>query len=143
ARHRPARTERAAGLAVDRLGHRYSDGAGRIRAPSGRVRKPHQDFRRGAQSRRSGWQLLASEGFGSIEELAMVDEKEIAGIEGFDADTAKELQERAKEYLDKQEAELDAKRVELGVADELKDVPGVSTRVLVALGENGVKTVED
>ncbi len=88
-------------------------------------------------------QLLASEGFGSIEELAMVDEKEIAGIEGFDDDTARELQERAKEYLDKQEAELDAKRVELGVEDEVKDVPGVTTRMLVALGENGVKTVED
>ena len=88
-------------------------------------------------------QLLASEGFGSIEELAMVDEKEIAGIEGFDEETAKELQDRAKEYLDKQEAELDAKRVELGVADELKEVPGVTTKMLVALGENGVKTVED
>ena len=88
-------------------------------------------------------QLLASEGFGSIEELALVDEKEIAGIEGFDADTARELQERAKEYLDKQEAELDAKRVELGVEDAVKDVPGVTTKILVALGENGVKTVED
>ena len=88
-------------------------------------------------------QLLASEGFGSIEELALVDEKEIAGIEGFDADTAKELQERAKEYLDKQEAELDAKRVELGVEDAVKDVPGVTTAMLVKLGENGVKTVED
>ena len=88
-------------------------------------------------------QLLASEGFGSIEELALVDEKEIAGIEGFDEDTARELQERAKEYLDKQEAELDAKRVELGVEDELKDVPGVTTAMLVELGENGVKTVED
>ncbi len=88
-------------------------------------------------------QLLASEGFGSIEELALVDEKEIAGIEGFDEDTARELQERAKEYLDKQEAELDAKRVELGVEDAVKDVPGVTTKILVALGENGVKTVED
>ncbi len=88
-------------------------------------------------------QLLASEGFGSIEELAMVDEKEIAGIEGFDEETAKELQDRAKEYIDKLESELDAKRVELGVADELKEVPGVTTKMLVALGENGVKTVED
>ncbi len=88
-------------------------------------------------------QLLASEGFGSIEELALVDEKEIAGIEGFDADTARELQERAKEYLDKQEAELDAKRVELGVEDAVKEVPGVTTAILVKLGENGVKTVED
>ncbi|MEP7031366.1 MAG: helix-hairpin-helix domain-containing protein, partial [Pseudolabrys sp.] len=88
-------------------------------------------------------QLLASEGFGSIEELALVDQKEIAGIEGFDDDTAKELQERAREYLDKQEAELDAKRVELGVADEVKDVSGVTSAMLVKLGENGVKTVED
>src|SRR5499425_2394724 len=88
-------------------------------------------------------QLLASEGFNSIEELALVDEKEIAGIEGFDADTARELQERAKEYLAQQEAELDVKRKELGVEDALKDVPGVTTKMLVALGENGVKTVED
>jgi N utilization substance protein A len=88
-------------------------------------------------------QLLASEGFGSIEELALVDEKEIAGIEGFDDDTARELQERAREYLDKLESELDAKRVELGVEDAVKEVPGVTTKMLVALGENGVKTVED
>jgi N utilization substance protein A len=88
-------------------------------------------------------QLLASEGFGSIEELAMVDEKEIAGIEGFDEDTARELQERAKEYLAKQEAELDAKRIELGVEDALTEVPGVTTQMLVAFGENGVKSVED
>ena len=62
---------------------------------------------------------------------------------GFDADTARELQERAKEYLDKQEAESHAKRIELGVEDAVKDVPGVTTKILVALGENGVKTVED
>jgi N utilization substance protein A len=88
-------------------------------------------------------QLLASEGFGSIEELALVDEKEIAGIEGFDEETARELQDRAKEYLDRLEGELDAKRVELGVEDAVKDVPGVTTKMLVAFGENGVKTVED
>jgi transcription termination/antitermination protein NusA len=88
-------------------------------------------------------QLLASEGFGSIEELALVDQKEIAGIEGFDEDTARELQERAKEYLDKLEGELDAKRIELGVEDAVKEVPGVTSKILVALGENGVKSVED
>jgi transcription termination/antitermination protein NusA len=88
-------------------------------------------------------QLLASEGFGSIEELAMVDEKEIAGIEGFDEETAKELQDRAKEYIDKLESELDAKRIELGVEDPVKEVPGITTKMLVALGENGVKTIED
>ncbi len=88
-------------------------------------------------------QLLASEGFNSVEELALVDTKEIAGIEGFDDDTAAELQARASEYLAKIEAELDAKRIELGVADELKDVPGVTTAMLVRFGENGIKTVED
>src|SRR5512145_2711083 len=55
-------------------------------------------------------QLLASEGFKSVEELVMVDEKEIASIEGFDEDTARELQSRAREFLDKEEGELDAKR---------------------------------
>ncbi len=88
-------------------------------------------------------QLLASEGFSSVEELAMVDVKEIAGIEGFDEDTASELQNRAREYLAKIEAEHDDKRKELGVEDALKDVPGVTTAMLVKFGENGVKTVED
>src|SRR5438067_1761946 len=71
-------------------------------------------------------QLLASEGFNSVEELAMVDAKEIASIEGFDEDTAGELQTRAREYLDRIEAELDAKRRELGVEDALMEVEGVT-----------------
>src|SRR5246127_2151746 len=79
-------------------------------------------------------QLLASEGFNSVEELALVEEKEIAGIEGFDADTARELQARAREYLAKIEGELDAKRKALGVDDALKDIPGVTTAMLVQLG---------
>jgi N utilization substance protein A len=88
-------------------------------------------------------QLLTSEGFGSIEELAFVGVDELANIEGFDADTAAELQNRAQEYLAKIEAELDAKRKELGVEDALREVPGVTTRMLVAFGENDIKTVED
>jgi N utilization substance protein A len=88
-------------------------------------------------------QLLASEGFTSVEELAMVDPKEVANIEGFDEDTAAELQNRASEYLAKVEAELDAKRTELGVEDALRDVPGVTTAMMVRFGENSVKTVED
>src|SRR5438132_346895 len=88
-------------------------------------------------------QLLASEGFTSVEELAAVEAKEIASIEGFDEDTATELQSRARDYLAQIEAAYDEQRVALGVADELRDVPGVTTRMMVALGENGVKTVED
>jgi N utilization substance protein A len=88
-------------------------------------------------------QLLASEGFNSVQELALVDEKEIAGIEGFDEDTARELQARAAEYLAKLDSELDAKRIEFGVEDALREIPGVTTAMLVEFGENGIKTVED
>jgi N utilization substance protein A len=88
-------------------------------------------------------QLLASEGFNSVEELSLVDQKDIASIEGFDEDTASELQTRARDHLGRIEAEYDAKRRELGVADELNEIPGVTTKMLVALGENGIKTVED
>jgi N utilization substance protein A len=88
-------------------------------------------------------QLLASEGFSSVEELSMVDQKDVASIEGFDEETADELQMRARDYLAQIEAEFDAKRKELGVVDELRDVPGVTARMLVTLGENGIKTMDD
>jgi transcription termination/antitermination protein NusA len=88
-------------------------------------------------------QLLASEGFTSVEELALVDQREIASIEGFDEETASELQTRARDYLAKLEAELDARRRELGVEDALKEVPGVTSQMLVRFGENDIKTVED
>ncbi len=88
-------------------------------------------------------QLLASEGFRSVEELAYVDPSEVAAIEGFDADTAEEIQSRAKEYLERIEAEHDARRRELGVADELREVEGVTTAMLVRFGENDVKSIED
>lgn len=88
-------------------------------------------------------QLLASEGFASIEEVAYVDLDEIADIEGFDEDTAQEIQSRALEYIERQNAEYDEKRRALGVADELGEVEGVTPRMLAAFGENDVKTVED
>jgi len=88
-------------------------------------------------------QLLATEGFETIAEVAYVDSAEIAHIEGFDEDTAKEIQTRAREFLERQEAERDAKRKELGVADDLGKIQSVTTAMLVAFGENGIKTVED
>ncbi|WP_292034733.1 MULTISPECIES: transcription termination factor NusA [unclassified Brevundimonas] len=88
-------------------------------------------------------QLLVTEGFATIEDLAFVESYEVAEIEGFDEDTAEELQTRAREFLDRKAAELDAKRVALGVEDAVLDVPGVTGAIAVALGEGGVKTVED
>ena len=88
-------------------------------------------------------QLLASEGFRSVEEVAYVEPSELSSIEGFDEDTAAEIQNRAQEYLATIEAELDDKRKALGVEDELREVEGVTTAMMVALGENDVKSVED
>jgi len=88
-------------------------------------------------------QLLVTEGFAAVEEVAYVDPDEIAAIEGFDESTAEELQARAREYLDKEAAEYDAKRTELGVEDALLDIEGVTLPIAVGLGEGEVKTVED
>jgi N utilization substance protein A len=88
-------------------------------------------------------QLLASEGFRSVEELAYVETAELASIEGFDDETAEEIQNRARDYLARIEGEQDARRKELGVADELRDINGVTSAIMVKLGENDVKTIED
>ena len=88
-------------------------------------------------------QLLASEGFATVEEVAYVDAREVASIEGLDEQTAEELQSRAREFLDRQSAELDARRVELGVLDELKEIDGLTPSMLVALGDAGLKSIED
>ncbi len=88
-------------------------------------------------------QLLASEGFETVEEVAFVDANEIAHIEGFDESTAEEIQTRARDFLEAQEVKRDERRKELGVADDLKPVPGMTTAMLVALGENDIKSLED
>ena len=88
-------------------------------------------------------QVLASEGFAQVEELAYAELDEIASIEGFDEETASEIQTRAREYLDRLEAEMDEKRKELGVSDELRSINGMTGQMLVALGQDGIKTMED
>jgi transcription termination/antitermination protein NusA len=88
-------------------------------------------------------QLLATEGFGDMEDIAYVDLDEIAVIEGFDDATAAEIQTRAREWLDRQAAEQDARRTELGVEDELLEIEGVTLPIAVRLGENDVKSIED
>ncbi|MHA1164546.1 MAG: transcription termination factor NusA [Alphaproteobacteria bacterium] len=88
-------------------------------------------------------QLLASEGFSMVEETAYVEIAEIANIEGFDEETALEIQTRAREYLERREKELETKRKKLGVEDDVLEIPGMTSEMLVALGENDVKTVED
>ena len=88
-------------------------------------------------------QLLVSEGFRTLEEVAYVEQDEITAIEGFDSDTAEELQTRAREYLQELAEKQDARRRELGVADDVLDIPGVTLPMVVIFGENDILSVED
>src|SRR5689334_10913523 len=88
-------------------------------------------------------QLLASEGFATIEDVAYVPLNELSAVEGFDEETAQELQSRALEFIEAKNKEMDDKRIALGVADEVLEVDGVTPPMAVALGEAGIKTLED
>lgn len=88
-------------------------------------------------------QLLTTEGFTSVEEVAYVPIDELSSIEGFDEDIANALRQRAREYLEQQEQQLEKQWHDLGVSDELAKKSGLPAEVLITLGEKGVKTVDD
>ncbi|TQL17032.1 NusA antitermination factor [Zymomonas mobilis] len=88
-------------------------------------------------------QLLVAEGFGSLEEVAYVDQAEISAIEGIDEELASELQSRAREALEQREAEAREERRKLGVEDELADLPYMTEAMLLTLGKAGIKTLDD
>ena len=88
-------------------------------------------------------QLLVSEGFTSLEEVAYVEVSELLVIDGVDEDTAKELQARARDVLEAQaKAALEAARA-LGVEDSLIEFEGLTPQMVEALAKDGVKTLED
>ena len=87
--------------------------------------------------------LLVTEGFTSVEELAFTPEDEVAAIEGFDESIAAELIRRAEAFIARRDTELTEKRVELGVTDEVAAIEVLTPAMLVALGEKGVKTLDD
>lgn len=88
-------------------------------------------------------QLLVLEGFTSIEDIILSTLEELAEIEGFDADVAEELHSRAEDYIIRRDAELEERRKELGVTDEMVEVSGLTPGMIVKLGEAGVKTRDD
>jgi N utilization substance protein A len=87
--------------------------------------------------------LLVTEGFSSVEEVAFVPVDDLFGIEGFDQEISEELRERARAYLAAKDEKLTQRRKELKVSDDLAEIDGVSPEILVALGENGIKTRDD
>ena len=88
-------------------------------------------------------QLLVTEGFTSVEEVAYVPEEDIISIEGFDEGLAQELRSRASAYLEAESERLSKRRIELGVEDALEELSGISAAMLITLGEAGIKTLND
>ncbi|MGE0269652.1 MAG: transcription termination factor NusA [Alphaproteobacteria bacterium] len=87
--------------------------------------------------------LLVAEGFATVEDVAFVPVEELGSIEGFDESVAAELKDRAQRFIDEREERLLQRRKELGVAEDLVEIPGLNSAMLVALGEAGVKTRDD
>jgi N utilization substance protein A len=87
--------------------------------------------------------LLVTEGFTSVEDIAYVPIGELAGIEGFEEDVAKELQQRALNFIKQRDEKHEIRRKELGVADDVAQVEDMTPALLVAVGEKGVKTLDD
>ena len=87
--------------------------------------------------------LLVTEGFSTVEEVAYVPIEELAMIEGFEEELAVELSSRAAAYVEATNKALNERRIELGVSDEVAAIDGLDPAILVALGENEIKTLDD
>jgi N utilization substance protein A len=87
--------------------------------------------------------LLVAEGFISIEEIIETPVSELAKIEGFDTDVAEELQNRAKAWIELKAQELETKRQELGIQDDLMTFEGLTPEMILKLAEGGVKSRDD
>lgn len=88
-------------------------------------------------------QLLASEGFETIEEIAYVDPADFDEIEGINEEDIPELQNRAVDYLTRLQEEQDAERKDLGVEDEVMELENMTTAIAVRFGRHYIRTVED
>ena len=87
--------------------------------------------------------LLVAEGFTAVDQVAYVPIEDLTEIEGFDEDVAEELRQRARAYLDDKEEHFTEQRRELGLTDDLASLEGLTPEMLVKLGENDVKTLDD
>ncbi|WP_147126602.1 transcription termination factor NusA [Shimia ponticola] len=88
-------------------------------------------------------QLLVAEGFTNLEEVAYVELDELLVIDGVDESTAEELQARARDYIEAQNAKAIENAKAMGVEDSLIAFEGLTPQMVEALAEDGVKTLED
>jgi N utilization substance protein A len=87
--------------------------------------------------------LLVAEGYGSVEDVSDTAVEDLATVEGFDEEIATELQRRAREFIEKRDAELASRLEALGISEEVRNAEGLTLAMFVALGDAGVKTLDD
>ena len=88
-------------------------------------------------------QVLVTEGFSSLEAVAYVPIEDLIEIEGFDEKIAEELRERALTSLKEKEASLKDDLSKMGISSELSEFDGLTSAILVKLGNADIKTVND
>lgn len=87
--------------------------------------------------------LLIAEGFSTVDEVALVQLSELAEIEGFDEDVAKELQSRAQAFVAKRNQEFEEKSKSLGIDEKIQEIEGLDRDMILTLADAGVKTLDD
>lgn len=88
-------------------------------------------------------QLLAAEGYNSLEQIAYAEEAELLQIEGLTKELVDELKNRAITYMEQQTEQVISSLEELGVEQELLDVLDMPAEYILKLAEFGIKTLED
>ncbi len=88
-------------------------------------------------------QLLAAEGFSTVEELIMAPQNELTSIEGFDEDIVHELQTRAVNYLETRSHDLLSAAEDLGASAQIMTIQGITPEMFMKLAENGIKSLDD
>ena len=88
-------------------------------------------------------QLLAAEGFTSVEEIAFISLNDLASIEGFDTDLAQALKTRAEAYINQTNEAFNAQVKSLGIEEDLMEMLNLPQEKMIQLAESGIKTIED
>ncbi|MCL2567014.1 MAG: transcription termination factor NusA [Alphaproteobacteria bacterium] len=88
-------------------------------------------------------QLLVIEGFKTVEDIIEEKVATLSAIKAFDEDMITELKSRAKDFIKERDKEYIQQMNDLAIAEELRNFEGLSKEMILALGREGVKTVND
>ncbi len=141
---RPPRAECPPRVAADRLGHRYPDRSRGIGASPEGIRRAHERIHGSARRRRDcgpapGLRRLPLGRGNRLCRAARIRDRSRASTP---KPRPKSRRARKRIWPGSRRSST-SRRKALGVADELKEIEGLTAPMLVKLGENGVKTLED